>query len=54
MREVLEDLLAKVEGEIELAPLWATELNELRAVQIALGDVVGIVKRQIEIERLGE
>ena len=53
MRDVLEDLLAEVEAQRDLADVWASgEL--LQGYTMALTEVMRLIKEQIEIEKLGE
>lgn len=52
--DVLEVLLAECEGQIELAPLWATGELFLDGYTRALSEVIGLIREQIQIEKLGE
>jgi hypothetical protein len=53
MSDILEGLLAECEGQTELAPLWATG-DELAGYTRALSEVIGLIREQIQIEKLGE
>ena len=53
MIEVLEDLLAEVEGQFELAGVWCSG-KVLEGYTIALNEVCGLIREQIEIQKLGE
>ncbi len=54
MRDVLEELLAELEGQRELAPLWASGELFLDGFTRGLEEARGLVREAIQVEKLGE
>jgi hypothetical protein len=50
---VLYDLLAELEGQVELSSLWSEGAFQ-QGYNEALEAVQGLIKERIQIERLGE
>jgi hypothetical protein len=50
---VLYDLLAELEGQVELSSLWSEDAFQ-QGYNEALEEVQGLIRERIQIERLGE
>ena len=50
---VLYDLLAELEGLVELSALWSEGAIQ-EGYNLALEEIQGLVREQIQIQRLGE